>query len=73
MLITNTLCWWYTILIAGGENKEITKVVSKIKRKYKVSTDKSAKKIIGINIVKIKNKGYKINQKDYIKKKKKKC
>jgi len=48
------------------ENKEITKIISKDKNiNTKVSTDKTANIIIGINIIKA-NKGYKINQKDYI-------
>jgi hypothetical protein len=56
------------ILIAG-ENKETTKVVTKIKYKYKVSTDKTANKIIGVNFIKKKKKGYKkLIKKDYIEK-----
>jgi len=39
------------ILIAG-ENKETTKIVSRIKHKYKVSTDKTVNKLIGFNIIK---------------------
>ena len=50
------------------KNKEITKVVSKIKYKYKIFTDKATNKIIRINIIKI-NKGYKINQNECIEKK----
>jgi len=41
-------------------NKESTTVASKIKYKYKVSMDKTANKIIRINIIKT-NKGYKCN------------
>jgi len=58
------------ILIAG-KNKEIINVVASIKNKYKVSTDKRAIKIIGMNIIKI-NKSYEFNQKKKKKKKKKK-
>jgi len=72
--IPESIKWVFTIKDNGiykarlvGENKEIIKVVSKLKHKYKVSTDKTASKIIGINIIKT-NKGYKINQKDYIEK-----
>jgi len=54
-------------ILIVGENKEITKVVTKIKHKYKASTDKTANKITGINIIKT-NTGLKINQKDYIEK-----
>ncbi|KAG4085273.1 hypothetical protein H8356DRAFT_1375558 [Neocallimastix lanati (nom. inval.)] len=43
----------------SGENTEITKVVTKIKIEYKVSTDKTANKIL---------QNYKINQKDHIEK-----
>jgi len=70
----NKLCLLLTLyvddILIVEEKKEITKVVTKIKHKYKVTTDKTANKNIGINIVKInkENKGYKINQKNYIEK-----
>jgi len=52
------------ILLTGNED-EIKEIINKIKRKYKISKESIANKIIGINIMKAK-KGYKINQKDYI-------
>jgi len=54
-------------VIVVDENKEISKVVIKIKYKCKVSIDETTSKIIRINIIKT-NKGYKL----LIKKKKKK-
>ena len=41
------------IYLITGENKETIKDVTKIKHKYKVSKDKTANKIIEINIIKI--------------------
>ncbi|KAG4106202.1 hypothetical protein H8356DRAFT_1323563 [Neocallimastix lanati (nom. inval.)] len=56
----------YEEAMNSENNKEITKIISKDKNiNTKVSTDKTANIIIGINIIKA-NKGYKINQKDYI-------
>jgi len=54
-------------ILITGEDREIKIISDKLKDKYKISMDKAATKIVGINIIKTKD-GYKINQTDYIEK-----
>eukprot|EP00833_Pecoramyces_ruminatium_P010518 jgi/Orpsp1_1/1184550/evm.model.c7180000089992.1 len=52
-------------ILITGTDETIRTTINKLKQKYRVSKDSTAKKIIGINIYKTNN-GYKINQRDYI-------
>lgn len=55
------------IILIEGVNKKITKVVTKININTKSPQIKQQIKFIEINIIKT-NKGYQIDQKDYIEK-----